>query len=71
MVLNVIRFYLFQDTQVTPAVKTKTSNPIESNIFNFNRFISNLDVNTFFDDTLLCLVSIQVLHLRIKINTTL
>ena len=50
MVLNVIRFYLFQDTQVTPAVKTKTSNPIESNIFKFNRFISNLDVNTFFDD---------------------
>ena len=30
MVLNVIRYYLFQDTQVTPPVKTKTSNPIGS-----------------------------------------
>ena len=44
----------------TPAVVYTLINPIGSKIFNFNKFVNNLDVKVFFDDICECTVSLFV-----------
>ena len=44
----------------TPTVVYTLINPIGSKIFNFDKFVNNLDVKVFFDDICECTVSLFV-----------